>query len=611
MALINQNKLFDRLQLYIDKKISEVPAELQALFDEYGIDLITENLDEIKAVADNITDVLNVSANIPDISTVASIHTEVQQVAYIRDKVTSVANIDDKVVLVADNEADIDTVATNITPVANVGNNITEVIDVSTNMVDVQTVSTDIAAVKNVSDNMQDVIEAEDHAQAAYVQSRIAEAEAMTSDSYAMEGEDTPVKDYFYDEITDTIGYNELTGVYSSLHWSIKASYSAGGLTYRGTWDSDNCSMPPDDTVNGALYIVSSVTNNSGCPELSVGDWLLWSEADNGGNDSWHVINWTFDWAAITNVPANVSNAVNRAGDTMTGVLKGVTPVDDADLTRKDYVDNNFVKKSGDTMAGPLIVKESDIIVESRDGDQSSIYFRDFGSTVNRFHVRWRESLERFELYTRDASGAAIGGMYIDSAGIATATEGIKSSQAPVEADDLTRKDYVDSQINNAVPAGTIVMWSGTTIPSGWKLCDGNDGTPDLRGKFVLGGDTSTVGNTGGSADAVAVSHSHTKGTMRITGDTTSNNNPSILGRIGIGAEASAYPFGSGAVQVDLSGDGGSGYTWDAGPYKVNGFRFDTDLDPNCWTGNTSTEGEDGTGKNMPPYYTLVYIMKG
>ena len=34
-----------------------------------------------------------------------------------------------------------------------------------------------------------------------------------------------------------------------------------------------------------------------------------------------------------------------------------------------------------------------------------------------------------------------------------------------------------------------IVAWSGsiTTIPSGWGLCDGTRGTPDLRGRFVLG----------------------------------------------------------------------------------------------------------------------------
>ncbi len=55
-------------------------------------------------------------------------------------------------------------------------------------------------------------------------------------------------------------------------------------------------------------------------------------------------------------------------------------------------------------------------------------------------------------------------------------------------------------------PIGTIVVWSGSVddIPTGWALCDGEDGRPDLRGKFVLGaggiynpGAAGTVGSSG------------------------------------------------------------------------------------------------------------------
>lgn len=52
-------------------------------------------------------------------------------------------------------------------------------------------------------------------------------------------------------------------------------------------------------------------------------------------------------------------------------------------------------------------------------------------------------------------------------------------------------------------PSGCIVMWSGTvdSIPSGWILCDGQNETPDLRDRFLVGaGSTYSVGDTGGSA---------------------------------------------------------------------------------------------------------------
>jgi len=60
----------------------------------------------------------------------------------------------------------------------------------------------------------------------------------------------------------------------------------------------------------------------------------------------------------------------------------------------------------------------------------------------------------------------------------------------------------------SAVPAGGIIMWSGSiaSIPSGYVLCDGTNGTPNLKDSFVVGsGATYAVGNTGGF-DASATS---------------------------------------------------------------------------------------------------------
>ena len=57
--------------------------------------------------------------------------------------------------------------------------------------------------------------------------------------------------------------------------------------------------------------------------------------------------------------------------------------------------------------------------------------------------------------------------------------------------------------LTNVIPSGIICMWSGesTAIPSGWNLCDGSNGTPDLRDRFIVGaGNTYKVKDTGGEA---------------------------------------------------------------------------------------------------------------
>lgn len=61
--------------------------------------------------------------------------------------------------------------------------------------------------------------------------------------------------------------------------------------------------------------------------------------------------------------------------------------------------------------------------------------------------------------------------------------------------------------MSGGIPIGTIVMWSGAigSIPTGWHLCDGLDGTPDLRGSFVYG---APAGNNPGGPHYMAVSGS-------------------------------------------------------------------------------------------------------
>ena len=159
--------------------------------------------------------------------------------------------------------------------------------------------------------------------------------------------------------------------------------------------------------------------------------------------------------------------------------------------------------------------------------------------------------------------------------------------------------------IANSVPSGLISLWSGTiaSIPSGWYLCNGSNGTPDLRNKFVIGADadvtsiakTSITGSatqTGGTKDAIVISHTHTA-TSVVTdpGHTHSSSGNNFMINYGSGSSYNVrgdYP----TPKADTSNSTASATT---------GITVATT--------NTST-GSDGTNQNLPPYYALAYIMK-
>lgn len=131
--------------------------------------------------------------------------------------------------------------------------------------------------------------------------------------------------------------------------------------------------------------------------------------------------------------------------------------------------------------------------------------------------------------------------------------------------------------------AGMIILWSGSaaSIPSGWALCDGTSGTPDLRNRFIVGaGDTYAVGTTGGSANATLVSHTHTASV------TDPGHVHSILGTSGSNF---GQPLG-GSPQI-------------VSPTTTSSATTGISV-------GISTVGSSATNANLPPYYALCYIMK-
>lgn len=159
------------------------------------------------------------------------------------------------------------------------------------------------------------------------------------------------------------------------------------------------------------------------------------------------------------------------------------------------------------------------------------------------------------------------------------------------------------SQVNSPHPktksediltAGLIAMWSGTEseIPDGWVLCDGTNGTPDLRDKFIVGaGSAYNVGDTGGS-DEVTLT------TAQMPAHTHNND-------FSIDSDSHKH-----TEEIrESSSDDGDGGGLGAGPNLI---QSDTSTESHSHgiSGSVLSEGGGEAHENRPPYYALMFIMK-
>jgi microcystin-dependent protein len=130
------------------------------------------------------------------------------------------------------------------------------------------------------------------------------------------------------------------------------------------------------------------------------------------------------------------------------------------------------------------------------------------------------------------------------------------------------------------IPIGGIIMWSGATVPSGWQLCDGTNGTPNLRDKFIIGsGSTYTTGNEGGASN-VTLNISNIPPHRHIM--------PQFYTNSATGSGGISY-FGGGAANT----------------FSSNGNIYNS--------ANTlvTAEGSNPTSFSiLPPYYALAFIMR-
>lgn len=182
---------------------------------------------------------------------------------------------------------------------------------------------------------------------------------------------------------------------------------------------------------------------------------------------------------------------------------------------------------------------------------------------------------------------------------------------------------------NDPLPRGVITLWFGAAaaVPSGWAICDGTNGTPDLRGRVAVGVDTTqtefdVVGETGGATThslsvAELAVHTHTQNSHNHTQNAhnhTQNAHNHVHVHEPVGGTPNFVVDGSGGCFMDDVNLG-------CGPFNV---VFNTTSDSTNATATniattavnqaaTAVNQNAGSGtahNNLQPYMALHYMMK-
>lgn len=138
------------------------------------------------------------------------------------------------------------------------------------------------------------------------------------------------------------------------------------------------------------------------------------------------------------------------------------------------------------------------------------------------------------------------------------------------------------------LPLGAIMMWYRpiSEIPAGWILCDGNNGSPDLRGRYVVG-----VGTDVERVPMGAETHSH--------------------GNVASGADGGHVHDVTGSLGGTVSGVGvsnvGSG---ERGIGRTHGHVIDLDLMDSGTHVHANTGLSTNIAANNPPFMQLFFIMR-
>lgn len=297
------------------------------------------------------------------------------------------------------------------------------------------------------------------------------------------------------------------------------------------------------------------------------------------------------------------TNAANRFETTLTD------PMGETDLTASVLTTNGGPASPAYLVIEPDVVERAEVILF--DGTFSGSAF----ATTS--------------LGNRYLSGSAAGSGITHPAGSIVVSAPVSQMLADLH-----------SRIDSAIMTGAILMWSGSvaSIPAGWALCDGTNGTPDLTDSFVVGaGSSYAPGDTGGAANVAlntAQLPGHTHGAGNLAGgshshgagnlDTDSHSHGS--GNLDTDSDSHSHSYtGPSNTITAASGNQGAVGTVttrstgsDSHSHNVAGNTSGSSANVSgtsassgsTVSGSTGAAGSGSAHENRPPYYALAFIMK-
>ncbi len=141
----------------------------------------------------------------------------------------------------------------------------------------------------------------------------------------------------------------------------------------------------------------------------------------------------------------------------------------------------------------------------------------------------------------------------------------------------------------NIIPRGTIVAFNSATAPAGWAICDGTNGTPDLRGRFILGTGKVTGANLNNTYNGFGEKSYEREYNFFLAETGGSNKHTLTVNEIPEHTHSSRITqWGGGDADYPTGGNWGKNLGWTP----------------------TTKAGGSQPHNNVPPYYALTYIMK-